>query len=244
MTRLPLLTGSSECGSLFASGGAGKYNEPMIVIALANSCFPNSFLLLTLPVNMGKGLKAALQSQQSRLKAKQKVTQAAQAAELKSRQRGGQAPGAKNGRPTPDVKGKKKATVQPNRPPFIPFRLSDKILLIGEGNFSFARALVEDAPGHLRALPPPSITATAYDSEKECYEKYPEAAEIVTFLKSKGVIVMFSVDGTHLEKHPALKGRRWDRIVWNFPHAGESSHSPGLNILIIGLCRKGNCGPG
>jgi 25S rRNA (uracil2634-N3)-methyltransferase len=28
------------------------------------------------------------------------------------------------------------------------------------------------------------------------------------------------VDGTRLEKHHALKGRKWDRICWNFPHAG------------------------
>ncbi len=119
------------------------------------------------------------------------------------------------------MKGKKKAVQGYTKPPVIPFKLSDKILLVGEGNFSFARALIENAPGELRSLPPSSVTATAYDSEKECFVKYPESEEIVAFLKSKGVTVIFSVDGTHLEKHPSLKGRKWDRMVWNFPHAGE-----------------------
>jgi 25S rRNA (uracil2634-N3)-methyltransferase len=171
-----------------------------------------------------KNLKAALQSTQSRLKAKEKVAQAAQVAELKSRKPGPQSSRTSgNGKPTANIKGKgkQKMTPGPPRKPLIPFKLSDKILLIGEGNFSFARSLVQNPPAELRSLPPGSITATAYDTEKECYEKYPEAQEIVSLLKEKGVEVLFGVDGTRLEKHTALKGKKWDRIVWNFPHAGE-----------------------
>lgn len=171
-----------------------------------------------------KNLKAALQSTQSRLKAKEKVAQAAQVAELKFRKQGPlSSKTSGNGKPTANIKGKgkQKMTPGPPRKPLIPFKLSDKILLIGEGNFSFARALVYNPPAELRSLPPGSITATAYDSETECYEKYPEAQEIVSLLKEKGVEVLFGVDGTRLEKHTALKGSKWDRIVWNFPHAGE-----------------------
>lgn len=169
-----------------------------------------------------KGLKNALQSQQQRLKKKEQAKHAAQAAE-----QWGKKP------PQAAAKGKGKGPA-PARGVTIPFKATDRILLVGEGNFSFARALVQhtapaaatDAPpASLAFLPPSSITATAYDPEDECYGKYPDARAIVRLLREKGVEVLFGVDATRLEKHPALKGRRWDRVVWNFPHAGTPAAS-------------------
>jgi len=43
--------------------------------------------------------------------------------------------------------------------------------------------------------------------------------------------VLFGIDATKLQKHPVLKGRRWDRIVWNFPHAGKGISDQDRNIL-------------
>ncbi|PPQ69434.1 hypothetical protein CVT25_004825 [Psilocybe cyanescens] len=194
----------------------------------------------------GKNLKSALQSQQSRLKAKQKISHAAQVAEQKtSRKTGQQSLGLENtgSRFTKDVKGKNKAIPNPVRRPTVPFDPTDKILLIGEGNFSFARSLILDAPVQLQTLPPSNLTATAYDSEEECYSKYPEAEAIVSFLRSKEVEVIFGVDGTRLEKHSRLKGRKWDRIVFNFPHAGKGIADQDRNILsnqllILGFLRS------
>ena len=108
--------------------------------------------------------------------------------------------------------GKKAAT--------IPFAPTDKILLIGEGNFSFAYALAVNPPIQLQHLPPQSITATTYDTEEECLAKYADAQEKIDALRAKDVIVIFGVDATKLEKVSQLRGRRWDKIVWNFPHAG------------------------
>ncbi|KAJ7597287.1 hypothetical protein C8J56DRAFT_772696 [Mycena floridula] len=162
---------------------------------------------------MGKSkLKSVLQSQQSRLKnnQKQKANQAARLAEQ---------------RPKPKRKG-----VAPPRPT-IPFLPTDKILLVGEGNFSFARALVQDPPAGLEYLPPGNITATCYDTEQECYEKYPDAKDIVSTLIARGVSVLFDIDATRLEKYPSLKGRRWDRINFNFPHAGKGITDQDRNIL-------------
>lgn len=157
---------------------------------------------------MAKGkktsLKTVLSSQQSRLKKKQEAALAAQAAEK-----------SKKG---PQPKGKGKAIAQRST---IPFKPTDRILCIGEGNFSFTRALVCYPPSSLEFMPPSNVTATAYDSEDGCYAKYPDAAEIVAELRDKGVEVVFGVDATKLEKCSPLKGRKWDRIVWNFPHAGE-----------------------
>lgn len=164
---------------------------------------------------MGKGgLKAALKTQQSRLKYKERAQKAAHAAELKGK------------KPDRNTKtGNRKAHVEnllPNQKPTIPFQPTDTILLIGEGNFSFAHALVVNPPltGGLEHLPPGNVTATAYDTEEECYDKYPGAKEIVKMLRERGVEVLFGVDATRLEKVAGLKGRKWDRIVWNFPHAG------------------------
>ena len=151
----------------------------------------------------GKGkLKAALTSQQTRLKKKQEAAHAEQVERAKQSAR---------------TKGKTKALAPK---PTIPFDPTDRILLIGEGNFSFARALAFHPPSLLEYLPPSNITATAYDSEEECYAKYPEAEGIVNTLRQKGVHVLFNVDAAKLDKCVALKGTRWDKIVWNFPHAG------------------------
>ncbi|KAF7337571.1 DUF2431 domain-containing protein [Mycena sanguinolenta] len=182
-------------------------------------------------VKSKKPLKAALQSQQSRLKQKQKAAQAAETAELMAK---------KKGKPHATAKGKGKAA--PRRPT-IPFRATDKILLIGEGNFSFARALVKDAPAELEHLPAKNVTATAYDAEEECYDKYPEAAEIVQELRMAGVEVFFGVDATQLGRVSTFKGKKWDRILWNFPHAGKGITDQDRNILsnqmlILGFLRS------
>jgi 25S rRNA (uracil2634-N3)-methyltransferase len=52
-------------------------------------------------------------------------------------------------------------------------------------------------------------------------EKYPDAEVKIQVLRAKGVQVFFGIDATKFEKHTVLKGRKWDRVVWNFPHAGS-----------------------
>lgn len=157
-------------------------------------------------------LKATLQSQQSRLKAKQKAAHAVQVAEQKGKRRRSQSSSKSN-------------------PPTVPFRPTDTILLIGEGNFSFARALLVDPPTGLEHLPPAAVTATSYDSEEDCYAKYPDAKEIVETVRNRGAQVLFNVDATRLHKYPGFKGRKWDKIVWNFPHAGKGITDQDRNIL-------------
>ncbi|KAF8131651.1 hypothetical protein EV363DRAFT_173502 [Boletus edulis] len=159
-------------------------------------------------------LKATLQSQQSRLRAKEKAEHAAHVSKQKGKQ-------SKKG-----VKAK-----GPVRPPTIPFKPTDNILLVGEGNFSFARALMVDPPSCLEHLVPANVTATSYDSQEACFSKYPDAETIVNTIQQCGAKVLFGIDATKLQKHPVLKGRRWDRIVWNFPHAGKGITDQDRNIL-------------
>ncbi|PFH48391.1 hypothetical protein AMATHDRAFT_149970 [Amanita thiersii Skay4041] len=184
-------------------------------------------------------LKSALQAQQQRLKEKQKAAQAAQAAEQKQRHKA-KAQG----------KGKGKATAPRQT---IPFRSTDRVLLVGEGNFSFARALMQlyqdEAAGgnggssRSTFMPPTNITATTYDSEVECCTKYPGAKDIIQEISAAGVEVLFDVDGTKLEKVHGLKGRKWDKVVWNFPHAGKGITDQDRNIrsnqiLLLGFLRS------
>jgi 25S rRNA (uracil2634-N3)-methyltransferase len=170
--------------------------------------------------NSKHALKNTLHQQQHRLVQRQR---AAQIAEQRSKKAQSVAGGPRS--------KAKKAVKAASRPELqslvssgsrqtIPFTCHDRILLIGEGNFSFTRALVCDPPQGLEDICANNITATAYDTEEECFDKYSEAQEIVAQLKERGVNVLFGVDATKLEKHAALKGRKWDKIAWNFPHAG------------------------
>ena len=143
-------------------------------------------------------LQTALLNQQSRLKQKAQIAQAAKSNEKT--------------RVAKKQTGKKAVT--------IPFTPTEKILLIGEGNFSFAYALAVNPPTQLLHLPPPNITATAYDTEEECLAKYADAQDKIDALRTKGVNIIFGVDATKLEKVSQLKGKQWDKIIWNFPHAG------------------------
>jgi 25S rRNA (uracil2634-N3)-methyltransferase len=62
-------------------------------------------------------------------------------------------------------------------------------------------------------------------------------------LREKGARVLFGVDATRLEKTSALKGKVFDRIVWNFPHVGKGITDQDRNILsnqilILGFLRS------
>jgi 25S rRNA (uracil2634-N3)-methyltransferase len=150
-------------------------------------------------------LKAALSQQQARLKKKAKAQEAAQVHEKTTK--------------SAKAKGKEKATSSSTTTrSTVPFKTTDTILLIGEGNFSFASALFKHPA--LEHLPAANVTATAYDTEEECIGKYPDAKEHIEGLKKAGAELLFGVDATALEKCKSLRGRRFDRIVWNFPHAG------------------------
>ncbi|EAL19070.1 hypothetical protein CNBH1720 [Cryptococcus deneoformans B-3501A] len=114
------------------------------------------------------------------------------------------------------------------KPPTIPFDKQDTILLLGEANFSFSLSLLREPHN----LPAHQILATVYDSERITLEKYPDAAENIRLLKEEGVKVEFGVDAGALEKCKAVgKGRRWSRVIFNFPHVGAGITDQDRNIL-------------
>ncbi|KAK7538977.1 hypothetical protein IWX49DRAFT_599668 [Phyllosticta citricarpa] len=132
-----------------------------------------------------------------------------------------------------------KQTAPPPPPPTIPFDPNERILLIGEGDFSFARSLVSH---HGCA----DLLATCYDSAEALGAKYPQARDNVAYIEGEGMRVAYGVDATNLAKSKEVKrggvteglagvegGARsddvarargkWDRIVFMFPHTGGKS---------------------
>lgn len=189
---------------LWLHGGSGKRRDALLFPTHPSPSF--DFIM-----GKTKNLKSALQSQQTRQKLKEQTARTAKITEAQVKaKRLSQSQG----------KGRRQVKEQKS---IIPFIATDTILLIGEGNFSFARALVIDPPTELIHLPPGNVTATAYDSEEDCYLKYPDAADIVASLRERGVQVLFGIDATKLDRVSTFKDRKWDKICWNFPHAGEFS---------------------
>ena len=114
------------------------------------------------------------------------------------------------------VKQKQKVHPQHGRKPN--YNKLDRVLLIGEGNFSFARSLAENYMQENTG----QIIATCYDSEQILIEKYGDEAKCnLAKLKELGVTVLFDIDGTKLHKYKDLRKNRYTRIIFNFPHAGK-----------------------
>ena len=94
-----------------------------------------------------------------------------------------------------------------------------KVLVIGDGDFSFSLALAR-----LGCSP---LYATSYESEEALCARYKNAARNIQELLSVGCIVLHNVDATCLHKcsHAQLQDNRrtFARIVFNFPHVGGKS---------------------
>ncbi|CDY42386.1 BnaA08g00280D [Brassica napus] len=90
-----------------------------------------------------------------------------------------------------------------------------QILLVGEGDFSFSCSLAT------RFRSASNICASSLDSyADEVVRKYKKARSNLETLKRLGASLLHGVDATKLQLHPHLNCRRFDRIIFNFPHAG------------------------
>lgn len=106
-------------------------------------------------------------------------------------------------------------------PPTIPFSPTDRILLVGEGDFSFSHSL-------LATHNCSSLIATSYDKASVVASKYTQATLHIRPLEDEeGCKVIYGVDATKLGRSgtPDSGGKEvrkgnFDRIVFNFPHVG------------------------
>lgn len=148
--------------------------------------------------------------------------------------------------------GKNKKTNKPqNHKAFIPFLPSDTLLLVGEGDFSFAASIVRQL-----LIDPLNLIATSYDSKQEVVAKYPGAEENLEFLTEEGVQVFHEVDATNLAASLKLptnlkKGipklfspsKKLNYVMFNFPHTGRGMKDTDRNIrdhqnLVLGYFKS------
>ncbi|KAG2384159.1 uncharacterized protein At4g26485-like [Vigna umbellata] len=94
------------------------------------------------------------------------------------------------------------------------YRSSHKILLVGEGDFSFSLCL---AKAFGTAI---NMVATSLDSRASLRKKYGNALRNLRELKGLGCTIVHGVDVHTMLEHPLLENRYFDRIIYNFPHAG------------------------
>jgi hypothetical protein len=93
-----------------------------------------------------------------------------------------------------------------------------KILVVGDGDFSFSHGLVKHRGGQGAGL-----TLTSYDSAPQVLGKYKTAKDNLVKAKAAGATVLHGVDATNLAKTFGAGDDtgKFDRIVFNFPHSGS-----------------------
>ncbi|NWS22927.1 FDXA1 protein, partial [Pachyramphus minor] len=89
-----------------------------------------------------------------------------------------------------------------------------RVLLLGEGNFSFAASLCGAEGTH--------VVATCYESEEDASRRG-GAARSIRRLRESGAEVVFSVDCTKLKNYFSPGKRQFDCIYFNFPHCGRKA---------------------
>ena len=108
--------------------------------------------------------------------------------------------------------------------PRCPYSAGHSTLLLGEGDFSFAAALCclwGDAT---------KLYATAFDGEADASAKYSSLADNVETVRSFGGTALFGIDAMRCHTHGVLRRVAFDRIIFNFPHAGAGIKDQARNI--------------
>ncbi|KAL8264444.1 hypothetical protein R6Q59_022574, partial [Mikania micrantha] len=98
------------------------------------------------------------------------------------------------------------------------YKSSQKILLVGEGDFSFSACLAQA----FRTAE--NIVATSYLKRKSLLKKHWTSKPHLEELESLGCKLLYKVDVYKMHTHPNLKNKKFDIIIYNFPHAGHYDH--------------------
>ncbi|KAK1583355.1 hypothetical protein Q3G72_022966 [Acer saccharum] len=105
-----------------------------------------------------------------------------------------------------------------------------QILLVGEGDFSFSLCLA------LAFGSASNICASSLDSYDTVIQNYKKAKSNLDTLEKLGAYVLHRVDATRMKLLPDLRMRKFDRIIFNFPHAGFLGKED--NPLVISMHRN------
>ncbi|XP_058725456.1 uncharacterized protein At4g26485-like [Vicia villosa] len=94
------------------------------------------------------------------------------------------------------------------------YHSSHKILLVGEGDFSFSLSLAR-AFGSAA-----NMVATSLDDRESLVLKYGSASSNLNELEVLGCTIFHNVDVHNMTQHHYLNNKSFNRIIFNFPHAG------------------------
>ncbi|OVF07695.1 putative 25S rRNA (Uracil2634-N3)-methyltransferase [Clavispora lusitaniae] len=191
--------------------------------------------------NVGKGLKGALQNHitNEKFKASKEKSLAQEKLRKENKDKSMKSGG----------KQKKQQLHGKETKAYIPFESSSTLLLVGEGDFSFAASIVRNG-----YIDPSKLIATSYDTQEQLQEKYPNVEEHLTFLRDEGVKIHHGVDATDLvsslklgtkKTQPKLfePRQKLDYIMFNFPHTGRGMKDVDRNIrdhqkLVLGYFKS------
>ncbi|KAK3007284.1 hypothetical protein RJ639_015743 [Escallonia herrerae] len=100
-----------------------------------------------------------------------------------------------------------------------------RILLVGEGDFSLCLALSFGSASNIVATSPDSFGTSPslpilWLLLIMFIKKYREAKSNLGKLQRLGASLSYGVDATKMKLHTALQMQKFDRIIYNFPHAG------------------------
>ncbi|KAJ7982724.1 DUF2431 domain protein [Quillaja saponaria] len=104
---------------------------------------------------------------------------------------------------------------------------TQKILLVGEGDFSFSACLAR-AFGTAA-----NMVATSLDSRDILRLKYSSVMPNLNLLGMFGCTIIHEVDARTMSHHPLLQGKQFDRIIFNFPHAGFVNKENHLDQIML-----------
>lgn len=109
-----------------------------------------------------------------------------------------------------------------------------RVLLVGEGDFSFTLALLR-ATGDVAM----STTATSYDAREDVVRRYRGEANLTTLSRDYGdrVRVLHGVDATDLTTAIGFS-EKFDRVVFNFPHIAGKAKMDRNRALLGGYLKS------
>ncbi|CAL5403295.1 unnamed protein product [Camellia sinensis] len=90
-----------------------------------------------------------------------------------------------------------------------------KILLVGEGDFSFSACLARAFGSAV------NMVATSLHSQEWLKVKHWTSEAELQTLERLGCLILHEVDVYEMGYHPTLSRRKFDVVIFNFPHAGH-----------------------
>lgn len=116
-------------------------------------------------------------------------------------------------------------------PELIRHRTLDKMLILGEADFSYTVAFMQKRLRNRDNFPFKSMIATELRNKKELQRLYQKFNGNIKQLRKRGVKTLFTINATKI--HKSFKGQRITKIYFNCPHVHGANPKSGLIFIKI-----------